>query len=52
MGAGLYLPQEWRHQRFAIFEMHENGKLGSFRTERCQKYQLYQKMLQLKVIKN
>ncbi len=35
----------WRHQKFAIFEMHWNGKLGSLRAECCQKYRLYRKML-------
>ncbi len=54
--AYVFIPPSWvdyGHQRFAIIEiMHWNKKLGSFRAERYQKYQLYRKMLQSKVVQN
>ncbi len=39
------------HQRFAIFKMHWNGKLGTFRAGYCQKYRFYRKM-QTKIVEN
>ncbi len=56
-GAHVYPPQEWSYgapkiDMFQILCCTEMGKYIHFRTQRCKKYWLHQKMLQMKIIQN